>query len=231
MKIIIPFIILLILISCKQEVTIDNRSTLTDPVTQDTTITSKNSLKSTTDTLIVKHKNNDEYYLNSFSYHWINHKDTIDFNIHLRHYSRDTLNRVSVTINHKETILFATAVKRIEECFKIIKEDFEISELSSIQFRMPILYQEIATEISKDYLDKFGIKKIKSDQLNEFLMNSQLTAYLEQVLHPINKSVGGYHIEKFGLTQQRLDIDYNTLKVPEASLHGMGILVYIKDKE
>lgn len=225
------------MISCKQDIKTDNQNTTITQNEQEVEVEKQSPAPSPkpieigiNDTVIVKHRNEHSYYDNDFSYYWLTHKDTLDFNIKARQHVFDSINTVSLDINHRDPMLFKTAVKRIEECLKVIEEDFETANLSSLQFKSPIYYSEIAIDVSKDYVKKYGTKKVHNDQISDFLKGSQIHIPLEHVLNLSNKTVRRYFIEKFDLTKQKLDVDYKDEVPAEAAIHGMAILVQLEDK-
>ena len=56
--------------------------------------------------------------------------------------------------------------------------------------------RDIAIDVYKDYLKKYGEKVIEQKQLNDFLMDSHLTTDLKQVLDPLNKNGPDYERNK-----------------------------------
>ena len=161
----------------------------------------------TQDTIVVKQINvlDKSYqiglYSKSYSYYWLVGKDTLDFILHIAEYEKDST--LSLQVFHKEPILFAIVLEKIESCFSLIEEDFNLSKLTSLDFMEPIFYLDLATKLSGEYEPKFGHKNINYKKLDEFLLESSLTSQLNCFLNPLNKKVKRYGLEKFFLIEKK----------------------------
>ena len=194
--------------------------------------------KNNKDTIIVKNKNildksyEVDFYSKSFSYYWLVDKDTLDFAINVTEYQEDST--LQINISHKEPILFSTALKKINESFPLIKQDFNLSKLNSFYFRDPIYYFDLTKELSTEYEQQFGRKSISYEKLNQFLLNSKLNKQMDHIVNPLDKKVIRYGIEKFHLTEKKYIGDYlpnvDLTKYPEFIINGMGINVLLENK-
>lgn len=190
------------------------------------------------DTIIVKHKHelNNSYevgfYSKSYSYYWLVGKDTLNFSVNAREYKKDS--SLHLSIHHKKPILFTTALTKINACIPSIKEDFYISKLSSFYFRDPIFYFDLVKELSTEYEKQFGRKNISYEQLNQFLLNSNLNKQLVNFVKPLDKKIKRYSIEKFHLTDKKYFGDYlpnvDLTEYPEFAINGMGLSVQLEKK-
>lgn len=167
-----------------------------------------------------------------FSYYWIAGRDTLDFSVNARQYEKDST--LHLHLNHKKPILFATALSIIKACLPKIKEDFDLTKLSSLSFRDPIYYFDIVSELSPAYEKQFGRKNISYDKLNDFLLQSNLNTQLQNFALPLNKEVRKYTIEKFHLTDKKYyreslgDADLSAY--PDFAINGMGLYVKLGDR-
>lgn len=225
MKQLIPFIIILTLLSC-------NNSNQTKEKIE------SESVEFTQDTVLVKIQNKiDKSYdigflSKSFTYCWTVGQDTLDFKIGVREYVRDS--SIQISVFNKKPISFATVLNKIDESLPLIKEDFDSENLRSLYFpRPPIFYKDLTTTLSKDYESQFGRENISYEKLNEFLMNSWLEIQIGEFLDQFGKTTRRYGIEKFHLLDKEYykeyipDVDLN--EYPEFSIHGMGISVIINE--
>lgn len=197
------------------------------------------SSKQPDDTIIVKHENVLDtsyevgFYSKRYSYYWLVGNDTLDFFISATEYEKDRT--LQLRIHHKHPLLFMAVLDNIDKCIPLIKNDFEITKLSSISFKSPINYLDLTIELSKDYEQKFGRKIIIYQKLNEFLLASSLNKQLDKFLNPFDKKVKRYHIEKFRLIEKK---DFSTYlpgidltDYPEFTIDGYtGVNVQIEKK-
>lgn len=190
------------------------------------------------DTLIVKHKNelSKSYevalYSKSYTYYWLVGKDTLDFSVTVDEYKRDST--LHLDIYHRQPILFTEVLKKIIECIPSIKEDFYFSKLNSFHFRNIIYYRDLAKDLSNEYEKRFGQRDISYEKLNRFLLSSNLTKQLNNIVSPFDKRVKGYNIEKFHLIDKE-SFDYYLSNVdlteyPEFVIDGMGLSVQLETK-
>jgi hypothetical protein len=191
------------------------------------------------DTVVVKQRkvlNNPTLgvlYSKSYSYYWLAEKDTLDFTLNVTEYEKDST--FNLRVFHKEPILFAIALEKIEECFSLIEEDFNLSKLTSFNFMPPIFYLDLATKLSSDYEQEFGRKNINYTKLNKFLLESSLTSQLNHFLNPLNKKVKRYGLEKFFLIEKKYyeyylsNVDFT--EYPEFTFNAhTGISVSLENK-
>jgi len=150
------------------------------------------------DTVVVKQINAlptwAAHYSKSYSYYWLAGKDTLDFVLHVTEYEKDST--FSLRVFHKEPMLFTAVLEKIEECFSLIEEDFELSKAASFNFMAPIYYLDLAKKLSSEYEQEFGQKTIDYAKFNNFLLASSLTSQLNHFLNPLNKKVKRYGLEK-----------------------------------
>ena len=193
MKTIILLILTLTFVSC-------NKSSQT----KDTIVSDIE--ESPIDTVLVKIENKMDnsfevgFYSKSFTYCWIADKDTLDFKIGMTEHLRDS--SVQLMVFHRDPILFSKALDKINESLPLVKHDFNLDKLGSIYLKSPIFYKDMTTELSKSYENQFGLKNIKYEQLNDFLMNSWLEKKVGAFLNQFNKSTRRYGIEKFHLLEK-----------------------------
>jgi hypothetical protein len=219
----VSIFLLILLISCGQE----NKSNL------ETT----NVIQDTEDTILVKQQNvlNKSYevgfYSKSFSYYWVTGKDTIDFFMNVAEYEKDTT--CSINIHHKKSKQFTTTLDRINQSLPTIRNDFDIAKLNFIFFRSPIYYLDLTKELMNEYEKKFGKKSISYQDLNDFLLSSSLNTRLNSFLHPLNKKVKRYSIEKFQLVEKKNFNSYlpdtDLTDYPEFAIGGMGLSVQLEN--
>ena len=190
------------------------------------------------DTIIVKHKNelnkSNEVGLitKSSTYYWLVRKDTLDFLIDTKENEKDSA--LDLYIYHNKPILFTTALNRINDCLKYIREDFSLSKLNSFYFKNPIFYYDLEKELSTEYDRAFGKKDISNDKLNQFLLNSELNKQLENFLSPLGKKTKQYSIEKFHFIERK-NLSYyqpnaDTTAFPEFIINGGGMDVRLEKK-
>lgn len=186
----------------------------------------------------MKHKNdlNKSYevgfYSKSYTYFWIIGTDTLDFALNATEHEKDST--LHLNVYHKDPILFTIALTKINECFPLIKEDFNTRKLSSLYFKDPVFYYDLTKELSTEYEQQFGRKTISYKKLNQFLLNSSLNTELNNFVRPFEKKIERYGIEKFQLMSKQhyggflpnVDID----KYPEFAIEGMGLYVRLEDK-
>ena len=218
------FIIPLGLISCVKETKSNNLSAKTS--------------KNIQDTIIVKQKQalNRSYEVGflskSHSYYWLVGKDTLDIVVNVREYSRDSTLHLSV--HHKDPMLFASLLTKINECYPQIEKDFDLSKFNSFYFRQPIYYLDLANDLSTEYEQQFGQKSINYEKLNQFLLNSKLNKQLGNLVKPLHKKVKRYSIEKFHLMEKRHYVSYlqnvDLTEYPEFTIHGMGLYAQLENK-
>lgn len=165
-------------------------------------------------------------------YYWTVGNDTLDFQLLINEYSSDSL--IGLSIHHKKPVSLSTALRRIENCFEVIKNDYQLNKLSSLYLERPLLYPDLVKSLSSKYEQDFGVKEISYDRLNNFLLQSELTAQLNNLLSPFNKKVKRYSIEKFHLINKKNysfelpDTDFTDY--PDFAIHGMGVSVYLENK-
>ena len=224
MRLMILFIITFGFISCGHETKSNNQTDQKSGITHDTTI--------------VKHKNdlNKSYevgfYSKSYTYYWITGTDTLDFTINATEHEKDST--LHLNVYHKDPVLFRIALTKINECFSLIKKDFNTTKLSSFYFKDPIFYFDLTKELSTEYEQEFGQKTISYKKLNQFLLNSNLNTKLDNFVRPFEKKVERYGIEKFQLMSKQNYRNFlpniDIAKYPEFAIEGMGLYVRLKDK-
>lgn len=192
------------------------------------------------DTIIIKHQNilddpfNKIIYSKSFSYYWITGKDTLDFTIDI--YEWKKRGNLYIRLSHKKPITLAVALKKINDSFPLIEEDFDLLKIQSINFQEPIFYFDIAQELANKYEKEFGRKNIQQKRLNQFLLKSTLTCQLNDFLNPINKKVKSYGFEKFFLKEKEnykayLPPNFELTEYPEFTFNAhSGMIVELEDK-
>lgn len=219
----VSIILLILLISCGHENKSNSKST--------------NVIHDTKDTLLIKQQNvlNKSYevgfYSKLFSYYWVTGKDTIDFFMNVSEYEKDST--CSINIHHKKSLLFTTTLDRIDQSLTTIKNDFDITKLSFIFLRSPIYYFDLTKELMNEYEKKFGKKAISYQDLNDYLLSSNLNTRLNSLLQPLNKKVKSYSIEKFQLVDKNnFNIylpDTDLTDYPEFAIGGMGLSVQLEN--
>ena len=189
-------------------------------------------------TIIVKQENilkskDSAWYSKSYSYYWLAGKDTLDFIISVGEWKRDSA--LFLHFFHREPMLFADALNEIEACLPLIKEDFDLSKLVSLQFMQPIYYLDLSTKLSSEYEQKFGRKNVDYAKFDKLLSESSLTSQLNHFLNPLNKKVKMYGFEKFHLINKEHyenylpNVDFTDYPEFTFSAHtGMG--VYLENK-
>lgn len=222
-KSVLVFAILLSVVSCVQE-TSSNAKEI-------------ESSEEHRDTVVIKHKNvlNKSYqvgfYSKSYSYYWVAGKDTLDFHLSAAAHEKDS--SLHLNIHHKGPLLFTDVLRKIKECLPIIEEDFDLSKLSSLNFRSPIYYLDLAKELSSEYEQEFGQKNISYETLDLFLLKTKLNLQLDKFLAPLNKRVQRYGIEKFHLLNKKYYSSYlpgiDLAAYPEFTIGGMGVYVRLAD--
>jgi hypothetical protein len=84
-----------------------------------------------------------------------------------------------------------------------------------------------------EYEKKFGKKGIGYQDLNDFLLSSSLNTRLSSFLHPLNKKVKRYSIEKFQLVDKNNFNSYlpdtDLTDYPEFAIGGMGLSVQLEN--
>lgn len=190
------------------------------------------------DTIIVKHENdlNKSYEVGflskSYSYYWLVDHDTLDFSLNARQYEKDSTFHLS--INHKKPIIFTTALTKINDCLPLIEEDFYLSKLKSLYFRDPIYYFDLIKELSTEYEKQFRRKNISYEELNQFLLQSNMNKKLNNFVSPLDKKIKRYSIEKFHLTDKEYFGDYlpnvNLKEYPKFAINGMELYIQLENE-
>lgn len=202
-------------------------------------VTTKNLVDSKSDTVIVKQKRtlNASYevgfYSKSYAYSWLVGEVILDMRIVATEHEKDST--LHLNFYHTHPIPFTKALESIRDCMNLIDEDFDITKLSSLYFKDPIYYPDLTQEVSIEYEQKFGLKKIGYEQLNPFLLESKVTAQLNNFLEPWNKEVQYYSIEKMHLIGKE-SYKYHlpkadTTNLPEIIINGMGLSVRLKPRD
>ena len=198
----------------------------------------ENDAQDIQDTLIFKREDvlNESvarWYSKSYSYYWLVGKDTLDFKLRITESIGD--GELRLRLSHKEPILFTDVLMKIDACLPLIKEDFDISKLTSINFKEPIFYLDLATKLSSEYEQEFGRKGVGYDKLLPFLLKSSMTSQLNHFLNPLNKKVRRCGFEKFQLLDKEnykeylSDVDFT--EYPEFTLNGYtGMDVILENK-
>ena len=192
------------------------------------------------DTVVVKHINvlsdvDSSYISKSYSYYWLAGKDTLDFFIKTKEYKRG--DDIGLDVYHKEPMLFAAVLEKIEEGLPLIEEDFDMSKLTSFFFRKPAFYLDMSQKLSGEYEQEFGRKNVSQARLNDFLLTkSSLNTQLNQFLNPLHKKVKRYGFEKFYLIHRehyKVDFpDFDMTEYPDFVLDAMGgIWVVLENKQ
>ena len=166
----------------------------------------ENDIQNFQETIIVKHMNilnklDSTWLSKSYTYYWLAGKDTLDFRLSVREWKRE--NTLHLRLFHRKSMLFTDVLGEIEACLPLIEEDFNLSELISLNFMEPIFYLDLATKLSSEYEQEFGRKTVNYAKLNNFLLASSLTSQLNQFLNPLNKKVKCYGLEKFFLIEKK----------------------------
>lgn len=216
------FLLTLGFISCNQNTKSNNQTAATN---------------NNTDTIIVKHKNDFTksyeigFLSKSNSYYWLVGNDTLDFSINAIQYEKDST--LHLSIHHKKPILFSEALAKISECLPRIKEDFHLAKLNSFYFKAPIYYYDLVKELSTEYEKQFGRKYISYNNLNNFLLKSNLNKQLNNFVNPLEKKIKRYSIEKFHLTDKKYFVEYfpnvDLTAYPTFAINGMGIYIHLEN--
>jgi hypothetical protein len=133
-------------------------------------------------------------------------------------------------------MLFTTILDKLNQSLPTIMNDFDSTKFSSIYFKSPIYYLDLAKELSRQYEQTFGRKSTSYPNLNvnEFLFNSNLNKRLTSFLNPLNKKVKWYSIEKFQLMDKSNFNSYlpgiDLADYPEFTIDGMGVSVELEGK-
>lgn len=168
------------------------------------------------------------YYIRSYSYSWIAAKDTIDLRFNVSEHIRDS--SVSISVWHTNPISFTVMLHQFTRLLPKIEKDFSVAKISSLYFKPPIYYPELATSLSKEYEQQFGRKNISFQKQKEFLLTSSLNTQLNKYLNQFGKKAASYSIEKFHLAEKEhysLPDTTDLTNYPEFSIHGHGISVLL----
>lgn len=175
------------------------------------------------DTVIVKEAkpNNREYGPDQY-YYWVSEmNDTLDFKLGISLYYGE----VYLSVENDQPMLFSDVLDKIKLCIPMIREEYDLSKLSTISFRKPIYYLDLAQDLSTHYYKKFGNKAVNYHQWNQFLLNASITSSLNGLLECVeNKNVRSYSFEKFRIATKKEykeylpDVDFSTY--PDFVLDG-----------
>lgn len=193
----------------------------------------------TQDTVVVKRQNalnNPAWgtlYSKSYSYYWLTGKDTLDLTLYITEYEKG--GSFSLRVFHKKPMFFTAVLKKIEECFPLISENFDLSNPNSFNFMAPIYYLDLAKKLSEEYEQEFGQKNIDYTKLNNFLLESSLSLQLNNFFNPLNKKVKSYELEKFHLVDKEYYDTYfpsvDFTEYPEFTFNAhSGISVSLENK-
>lgn len=184
------------------------------------------------DTIIVKSISKVEdglsdFYSRVYSYRWMLGNETLDFTILANERKADS--SFGLQIIHEQAIPFQTALQRINAILPRLKEDFNLSKLTSFYFRSPINYPDLSNDISKEYEQKFGRKGISYQKLYPFLLGTKFNSRLNVFFKPLNKRVDRYGIEKFQLLNKKETSMWppnaDTSAYPDFFIDGLGFYV------
>jgi hypothetical protein len=170
-------------------------------------------------------------YSKSYSYYWLAGKDTLNLRLNVTEYKEDTT--FLLRIYHRKPILFTAVLEKITECFPLIAEDFNPSKLTSLHFKEPVFYLDLAQTLSNEYEQEFGRKNISHEKLNQFLLQSSLTSQLNHFLNPLHKKVKDYGLEKFHIIDKEIYKEYlpnvDLTEYPEFTFNAhTGIVVKLE---
>jgi hypothetical protein len=192
------------------------------------------------DAFIIKHRNvlnastfDSSYYSKSYSYYWLAGKDTLDFRLYITEWKKDST--LHLRFFHTKPILFANVLREINACFPLLKEDFNISKLASFHFKEPVFYLDLAKEMSSEYEQEFGRKRVSYDKLISFLPKTTFALQLNHFLNPLDKKVKSFGFEKFHLLDKKNYKEYlpnvDVTEYPEFTLNcHNGMTVNLENK-
>lgn len=168
-----------------------------------------------------------DFYSRVYSYRWMQGNEVLDFTILANERKADT--SFGLQIIHEQAIPFQTALQRINAVLPRLKEDFNLTKLTSLYFRSPINYPDLSNDISKEYEQKFGRKGISYQKLHPFLLETKFNSGLNDFLKLLNKKVERYGIEKFQLQKKSERFSWppnaDTSAYPDFFIDGMGFYV------
>jgi len=168
-----------------------------------------------------------DFYSKAYSYHWVKDKDTLDFSVNIYERKKDSISTLSF-VNTKP-LLFDVVLSRMEQSFDMIQEDFDISKITTLYFKSPVYFLDLAQDLSSEYEQEFGKSIIDNQSLDKFLLKSSFTTQLNKILKPIHKKPKRYSIEKFDILYKenyhQFLHEVNLAEYPEFSLTGTGVYV------
>lgn len=115
---------------------------------------------------------------------------------------------ISLSIEHKNSMLFSDVLQKLLDCFQVMKNDFDVNKVTSLDFEAPIFYVDLANQLTKEYKQKFGHKTIRYKVFSNFMMSTTLTSQLNNCLALWNKAVKYYSFEKFFLIDKKMFHEY-----------------------
>lgn len=156
-------------------------------------------------------------------------KDTSDF-ICIFFESKDG-GKVGIDLNipySKRSMTYRQRLSEFQTILPIASKDFNFDSLTSISFGRLILSGDLAIDVTKQYIEKFGTSsKIGSNRIvANFLNESKLATDIDSIFKPYSISVDNISIEKLFFTPKSdlywaSKIETDTTNVPEKIIDCM----------
>jgi hypothetical protein len=176
------------------------------------------------------------YRRRATGYFVINGKDTSDFTcifVELK-----DSGKVVIDLNlpyFKDGIPYRQRMNELQKILHVAKKDFNFDSLRSIYLGRLVQNGDVAIEITKQYISKFGQPKKITDfrKVESFLKESQLGKDFNKIFNPYSFTVESISSEKLFFTSKRelyhmSKIETDTTKIPEKILDCMTWVILKK---
>jgi hypothetical protein len=135
----------------------------------------------------------------------------------------------------KDGIPYRQRMNELQKILHVAKKEFNFDSLRSIYLGRLVQNGDIAIEITKQYMDKFGQPKKITDykKVESFLKESQLGKDFNKIFNPYSFTVESVSSEKLFFTSKRelyhmSKIETDTTKIPEKILDCMTWVILKK---
>ncbi len=222
------FILLLFLIaSCSKQKNTESKSIITEPIQPTSSIVKKD---------ITNEIYGSAYRKRATSYSAVVNKDTSDFAVI---FSEDKEGgKVRVIANYNTgSRPYETRMKELEKILPVAKNDYSFDSLVSIQIGRLVNTGDLAIDVSKEFIDKYGSDfKIDVNDYREianFLSESKMGRDINKLIAPYSREIDKVQVEKvFFIDKESInssEINHTKKEIPEKIL-DCSVWVELVDK-
>jgi hypothetical protein len=176
------------------------------------------------------------YRKRATGYFVINGKDTSDFTCIFVELKDSGKVVIDLNIPYpKDGVNYRQRMSELQKILPVAKKDFDFDSLRSIYLGRLVQNGDVAIEITKQYMNKFGQQKKITDyrKVESFLKESQLGKDFNKIFNQYSFTVESVSSEKLFFTSKRelyqlSKIETDTTKVPEKILDCMTWVILKK---